>query len=324
VHGGRPARFHPDRQAHQVTVTTLPLRSFDVARIVAISLVAAQHLLTISDYKPPLLLGCLGVGQLGVTIFCGLSGYFSLRSSRTSNLDWARRRLIRIFIPYWITLVAIFAANAVVRYKPVTLGLIVSEFLGTALFTHAASLVGVHVWFISLILICYAIALVVRWKPKSMWLFLLAVIAAAWLWDPLVACHVLSFVAGCALGKGRLPTVALIAAFSLAGVGLGNCFFAYPLAAMAILALCIASSAASPSWLARASELTYEFFLVHGPIYLGLARYAHLGLPANLVLGTLLAIAAAIVLRGASFAAVQCTALLWQRAFFRRIRQAFR
>lgn len=324
MHGGRPARFHPDRQAHQVTVTTRPLRSFDVARILAISLVAAQHLLTISDHRPPLLLGCLSVGQLGVTIFCGLSGYFSLRSGRTSNLDWATRRLKRVFIPYWITLLAIFAANAVVRYKPATLGLIVSEFLGTALFTHAASLVGVHVWFISLILICYAIALVVRWKPELMWLFLLAVIAATWQWDPLVACHVLSFLVGCALGKGRLPTVALIAAVSLAGIGLGNLFFAYPLAAMAVLSLCIASSEASPSWLARASELTYEFFLVHGPIYLGLARYAHLGLPANLVLGTLLAIAATIVLHGASSAVEQCVAFLWQREFFRGIRQAFR
>jgi hypothetical protein len=48
---------------------------------------------------------------------------------------------------------------------------------------------------------------------------------------------------------------------------------------------------------ATLSRGTYEFFLVHGPIYLGLASFAKLALPANAVVGTVLAAAAAWGLR---------------------------
>jgi peptidoglycan/LPS O-acetylase OafA/YrhL len=48
---------------------------------------------------------------------------------------------------------------------------------------------------------------------------------------------------------------------------------------------------------AMASRLNYEFYLVHGPIYLGLARFFNLGLYQNLVIGTSLAIMGACLLR---------------------------
>src|SRR5262249_58454795 len=52
-----------------------------------------------------------------------------------------------------------------------------------------------------------------------------------------------------------------------------------------------------PRALAQAAEATYEFFLVHGPVYLALARLAHLNVAANLALGTACSAVAAWVLR---------------------------
>jgi peptidoglycan/LPS O-acetylase OafA/YrhL len=296
------------------------LCSFDLARIAAISLVAMQHLLTISNHKPPLLLDCLNIGQLGVTVFCALSGYFSLRSSKTNNLRWIARRLKRIFIPYWISLIAIFTVNSIVGYKPVSPGLIASEFLGTALFTHPGSLVGVHVWFISLILLCYAIAFVLRWKPATLPIFALIAVTAFFWGQPLVAGHVLSFLAGCALSKcitwtQRLRIGVLAAAICAAGLAFVGTCFAYPIAATVVLLLCNAPSATSPAWLTPLSETCYEFFLVHGPIYLGLAKFAHFGIVANLAIGTSLAIIAAILLRAAASLVCSSGEVVWKYVF---------
>jgi hypothetical protein len=324
-----------DRSLHEANAAvrgeTRPasLCSFDVARVAAISLVALQHLLTISDRQPPLVLNCLNVGQLGVTVFCGLSGYFSMRSSATSNPSWIVRRLKRVFIPYWISLMVIFVANGIVGYKPVSPCLIVSEFLGTALFTHPGALVGVHVWFISLILICYAIAAVIRWRPAALPLFAIGAVAAVCEGQASVAGHVLSFLAGCLLSKcgewkQQFVVGSLIAVVCAAGIAVLNAHFAYPFAAMIALLLCSGWLAPSPSWLTRLSESTYEFFLVHGPIYLGLAKYAHLGIVANLAFGTLLAIVAAFVLRSASRAVSNCAGLLQRLGIRRSMRRASR
>ena len=49
--------------------------------------------------------------------------------------------------------------------------------------------------------------------------------------------------------------------------------------------------------LATISQATYEFFLVHGPIFLALAVYAHMGFWGTLLAGGGLAVLATIVLR---------------------------
>jgi peptidoglycan/LPS O-acetylase OafA/YrhL len=303
------------------------LCSFDIARIVAISLVALQHLLTVSDWSPPQLFGCLDLGQLGVTIFCGLSGYFSLRSSAANPLNWLFRRLKRVMIPYWISLGAIFIANAIVGYKPATFGLIISEIFGTALFTHPHGLVGVHVWFISLILMCYGMALMLRWKPAVLPFFAAAVFTLSF-WDKsLLPAHLLSFLAGCALSKTddwkrRMAVASIIVLFCGLGIGARNVRLAYPLAATAALLPCSAWLASSPYWLSRTSECTYEFFLVHGPIYLGLAKFAGFGIFANLWIGTFAAILAAILLRATSFTVLAYIEAIWWRILLRGINPA--
>jgi peptidoglycan/LPS O-acetylase OafA/YrhL len=299
------------------------LCSFDIARIIAIFLVVMQHLLTIFDYRPPVILGCLNPGQLGVTIFCVLSGYFSMRSHNKNLTTWLAHRLGRIYPPYWISLSAIFLANMLIGYKPVTLGLVASEYLGTALFTHSGVMVGVHIWFISLILLCYGIAAVLRWQRTVLPLAIVVTIAALFRW-PLISAHVLSFLVGCSLSnfgtlKQAWKTELVIVIIGTLGIVFLDTHFAYPLAALGVLLLCSASTSPSPGILILLSELTYEFFLVHGPIYLGLAKYAHLSFISDLFWGTLLAICATMILSVASSLFLACAYHFWHSFFCKTI-----
>ena len=61
--------------------------------------------------------------------------------------------------------------------------------------------------------------------------------------------------------------------------------------------MCSLSSHTSPSWFAGLSDRTYEFFLVHGTVYLALATYFHVPIAVNVVVGTGLAGGMAYVLR---------------------------
>ncbi len=130
-----------------------PILSLDVLRIAAMALVAVRHATSIGDVSVPRFAGMLDIGQIGVSIFCVLSGYMTLVSKR-STTNWIVSRLTRVFPAYWIALSVVLIANAVVGYKPMSLGLILSQFSGIALFTHPGKLVGVHFWFISLLLVC--------------------------------------------------------------------------------------------------------------------------------------------------------------------------
>jgi hypothetical protein len=220
--------------------------SFDLARIAAISLVVWYHLLSVSDIDPPQIFGLLNIGQLGVAIFCGLSGYFSLRSIRTGNRPWITHRLKRIFMPYWLSLIPIFVANAVTHYKPMSVSLILSEFLGLAGFTHRQSLVGVHVWFISLILACYGIAVVIRWRQSSLPLIAVLVFLA-FRWDPIFLAHIVSFLSGCVLSifhrSSRRSWIGIaVILLCVAGTVILHKDFAYPVAATLMVLICMAFS----------------------------------------------------------------------------------
>ncbi len=276
---------------------------YDCARIVAISLVALTHICAVSGSVLPSLFG-LNIGQLGVAIFCILSGYFSMLSQEKNNLRWIMRRAHRIVLPYWLSLLPIFAANAVVGYKPTSTGLVVSEFLGTGYFTHPKSLVGVHVWFMSLLLVCYGIALVVRWWRATLPFFVVLTVCTMG-WDRLFSAHVLSFLSGCVLATvqrsaSRNYAVIFVVAALASGVITSHRCYGYPLVATLTLLACTAFKAPSPRWLALASERSYEFFLVHGPIYLGFAVYFHLGPCALLFFGTPVATIAAMLLWSAA------------------------
>jgi peptidoglycan/LPS O-acetylase OafA/YrhL len=274
------------------------LLGYDVVRLAAMVCVAAQHVLSISAPGAIAALRPLDLGRLGVAIFCALSGVLA-PGGGGDPVGWLARRLARLAPPYWLMLAAIFVANAVVGYKPVTAGLVVAEALGVAYFTHPGSLVGVHVWFMSLILVCYGFGALLRWDRRLLPACAVAAGVLAPL-DPGLTDHVLAFLAGATVavlaGPGRVTGWLAAAALVAAAVRPG---LPYPLAATTAVVLGGLARGRSPRALAQAGRASYEFFLVHGPIYLGLAKLAGIGLPGVATLGTAAAIAATWALRRA-------------------------
>jgi peptidoglycan/LPS O-acetylase OafA/YrhL len=124
----------------------------DVARLLAMAMVAVQHSLSVCDINPSRVFFHLDPGQFGVAMFFSISGFFVVQGRTTNVGPWLRKRLSRIFVPYWITVTAVLIANHLRSYKPVSVWLVVSEYFGLAGWTHRGQIVGVHLWFVSLLL----------------------------------------------------------------------------------------------------------------------------------------------------------------------------
>jgi hypothetical protein len=119
---------------------------------------------------------------------------------------------------------------------------------------------------------------------------------------PVFLGYVLSFLTGAVVAGSSRPgrTAAAMGLACLAASFALRPGFAFPLAGLVALLLARAVPGESPRALASASQATYEFFLVHGPVYLGLARVAGLPWTANLVVGTAVSVLGAWLLRRAA------------------------
>lgn len=291
----------------------------DVARLLAMAMVAIQHGLTVIDITPPRLFFNLDAGQIGVAMFFSISGFLVVQDRASSTGPWLMRRLRRIFIPYWITVTALLAANYLLSYKPASVSLVVSEYMGLAGWTHRGELIGVHLWFVSLLLFCYALGAIARTFPRSLPFIVAATIA--WLWsDPFYAGHTLAFLTGVSFGRfGRKPPIVGLVAASIAAIALalsvrvGFACIAVGATTLTSTAIPIQVSAQIARLHSKASELSYHFYLVHGPIFLLVARAFSGSLMAVAVVGTVGSVVAAILLHGMdaalqrSLSAVHCS-----------------
>jgi peptidoglycan/LPS O-acetylase OafA/YrhL len=153
------------------------LVGFDALRIFALALVTWQHVATsLGAYAETQWRG-ISPGQSGVAIFCVIAGYLACRSRPESLIDWCRRRFFVVFPAYWLVTLAAFAMVLLVPNQEVTVGLFVSQMLGLGYFTHGWDLVNVVSWFVSLILLCYALT-VLAWKTRAPRAFWWAIVAA--------------------------------------------------------------------------------------------------------------------------------------------------
>ena len=284
---GKPKRASEER-----------LLGFDLVRLVAIGVVALVHLLAVSDVPSEHWFLRLHPDQFGLAVLCTISGYFAFRSASSTPLRWLRRRITRIYVPYWIALVAVLAANAAVHYKPASFGLVVSQFLGTASFTHKGQLIGVHFWFITLILSCYAVATVVKFQPKILPLVAALFVVGVWckfIW----AGYFLAFLIG-AIVAAWYTHRAILLIILLVATGLATTIhgaFTYPFVGACGLGVAfLIHGQSSPSW-SRASQASYHFYLVHGPCYLGMNRLVGTGILGTFAIGTGAAILATLALQ---------------------------
>lgn len=279
---------------------------FDILRFAALAMVVWQHVLSLHGITPEHLLPGLDVGQLGVTIFCAISGYFAIGGAERSSWRWLGRRLERIYIPLWLTLIPLFALNAVLGAKDASIWLIVSEFAGTALFTHGGQLiVGAHLWFISLILLCYLLAAPVRRFPILLPIVVCCLAFAGWGRLPLARYLLVFFIAGTirGLSLGTATTIWLLAAMTAACWLLGGASTVFIPSAVGLAAVAAAKVIstyfhwpAQWSWPAKTTDASYHFYLAHGPVLRGLATLGWFGLAADTLIGACLTLVASAVL----------------------------
>jgi serine O-acetyltransferase len=270
---------------------------YDLVRLLAIAAVTLQHVFASVGFKTGYAFHYLDFGQGGVALFCTLSGFLAGRPSGERPDRWLARRLERIYVPYWICLSGLLAANAVVRYKPMSARLIAGQVLGVAGVLSSAELVGVHFWFITLILTCYGIAALIRWEERLLipWIVGLVLVPL----DPGMKGHLLAFLSGMVVGRSSRPALATAAGAGvwMAGAVTVEPLYAFPMVGTLALLGGTLLSGQSPRAVALASEGTYEFFLVHSPILLAVSKLGGRTWPLTLAVGLPLSLAAAWVLR---------------------------
>ena len=104
-----------------------------------------------------------GLVNNAFAIFMFISGYYTYLNGKDIN-SWFKRRIKRIFIPYWIVMCAAILSNCIFKYKEVTLFEYVASLLGASFFLE--NKLYVISWFISIITIFYIQTFLV-WKQKN-------------------------------------------------------------------------------------------------------------------------------------------------------------
>jgi len=262
------------------------LLSFDLLRLASAAAVAFGHCWALYEDNNPLMIGQVRVGRCGVAILCAIGGYFAFLHRSGPSWPWLRKRLARVYPPYWVTYAILLASNHWFHQRPVTWGLVVSEFCGTGYFTHGY-LLGVHLWFISLILACYCLAAILRRYPDALPAVVLLVFLPESVGGPEISGMMLSFFLGAATAVHKtawLPAIGVVAGVGL-GVGIDR-DFQYLAAAGVGLLLARTSTAKSPGWVASAAQGSYEFYLLHPIAFLAFKELLGTGFVLNFLAGS--------------------------------------
>lgn len=280
----------------------------DWLRVVALALVVLRHAIQVTGAPMTRDVVMLDQGQLGVALFCALAGFFAVGGDRALG-RWAIDRVVRLFPAYWAVTAAVFAGNALIGYKPASVGLFVAQMLGIGYFTHGGEhLINVPSWFLSLILACYALAAVVRVSRRR--LPVIGVLAATAVALTLVdyrtdfTRQILAFLLGMAVREIGLldarPYVRLALVAALVPMAWLEPDLGY--AAWAMAAIVSVSSFRLPAWppVRVIADYSYEVFLVHGPALVLLARLTGWPPAPALVAALVVTAAAAAVLKRAT------------------------
>jgi peptidoglycan/LPS O-acetylase OafA/YrhL len=247
------------------------LVGLDVVRVLAMCLVVLQHTMSLAGRDDLTSLAGLSIGQLGVAMFLLVSGFLSFESRRTPT-NWLAQRLCRVYPAFWIAMIGSFCLATLSGYKNASVGQIVSQMLGTGLWTHSDELVNSPTWFVSLILACYVATFLSRLIERpgliaaisSIGLtFLVARDAAPWL-----MCHFLTYAVASTIAAYALGTHRRVVSLSIAGVLtilalLIQPAFAYTAISLVVVELSLLCKARSRI-VKLAAEYSYDFYLVHG------------------------------------------------------------
>ncbi len=251
----------------------------DHVRVLATFMVLYRHMAEVFDKLGlPLSVWGLDIGQVGVTLFCVVSGFLVVNGNRPPG-KWLLSRAVRIFPTLWlVTLVSIVGAMAT-GYKPIHVGYLIMQLVGLGYFVPPALCLNVVVWFITLIMFCYMIALPVRLakgSPLASWsiwaIFTVLLVAFS---GQIMIVHIVSFTVGmlAATMSRDIQNWAVVPLLVLGAVS-----WAIPTAHYSLLGTaCLYLAMAVPvrrvnrvtAWIAQYS---YEVFLLHGLFLIFFAR----------------------------------------------------
>jgi len=277
----------------------------DILRVLAMALITVQHALAAVDRAEWTRYLHISPGQLGVGIFCAVSGLLAMNDQRNPSV-WLWRRLRRLFPAYWIAMLFSFAVTALIGRKSFDLYQFISQMLGLGFFTHGWRLVNQVSWFISLILLCYAIAFIAKIMSRPGFviglfslIYVIFVLAGASI-D--LSQHILSF---CLAGTAMCLPRKFHRAFLLGSATILFLFvFRTRHAEFAAASLLLTGFLYTTPWgglslIRKAGGGLYEYFLVHGIFFVGAGHF--ISSPFLVVVcGLAGSIAGAVVLRKAT------------------------
>lgn len=280
----------------------LRVASFDYMRLSAMGLVTVQHALSVTGHYDKTTWQGVNIGQVGVGMFCALSGYLAFWCSLSGPWPWLRRRFEQLFPAYWIVTILSFGLTWFAGTKQISWPLFISQMLGTGYFTHGWDLVNVVSWFISLILLCYLVGAIAKFL-KRVRLVLVAVVclSAGFLFaneEVDLSRHVLTFaLAGLIAYGGMTPkkTVLMAIVCLLLSISVSMQFI-YATLGLSLLAVCLSWNAPEIEPVRRASRYTYDFFLVHGLFLVAFTRLLPIPAMASVLLAVGVAAVTAVLL----------------------------
>ena len=255
------------------------LPGLDSLRLIAMGLITWQHIAALQGGYLETLWRGISPGQLGVGLFCTLSGYLAFRLRPDKPDHWFKKRLLTLYPAYWLVTVMAFALTLLFQNdKNITWGLFISQLLGTGFFTHGWGLINVVSWFISLILLCYLLTwLIYRFLPIRPALLALLLITSTMLETRLevgLTRHLFGFMLAGLLSTYHSDKLLWPVGLLCMGLGLWH-YPAYFYAGFGLIALFSALRWVDRNpWPARAAAgVAYPYFLVHGIFLSGMVRF---------------------------------------------------
>lgn len=277
-------------------------RGLDTLRVFSLTLITWQHVASVLGFDAQTQWHRITPGQTGVAIFCAISGLLAFASQPPDLGLWIKKRLLRIFPAYWIVTIFAFLLVLIWPSKPVTIGLFVSQMLGLGFFTHGWALVNIVSWFVSLILLCYALS-VFGWYsrfPKAFWWAVS--IVAVWLvvsrTEVDLSRHVLAFGLGALVALGGMRYLLWILSAGLIAFGVvANPQFFYSGFAFLLILISAYGLIKDPRLVQVCSAYGYEYFLIHGICLVGAYRFFPNPIP-GLAIAGIAAIFGSYILQG--------------------------
>lgn len=247
---------------------------YDAFRVVAMVLVVLRHLKSLFDVPIESEFFGWDIGQIGVAIFLAISGVLIGGDSRSSE-DWLLARLARVYPAYWVVTLLAFALTAFSGYKPTSFIQFIWQMTGLGLY-FIPELVNVATWFVGLLLALYF----------SIFLMKTAGVYNPGVWCASAVCcvilvinpyemyfvHALVFYLSILISRSRNHVaVSWVCVLALLLSALRMRVFGY--AALGLITIPLAEWIARvPAWLIFIAKYSYEFYLVHGIIFVGVRR----------------------------------------------------